>query len=118
MKKILITILVVAVSLPLFADKIKHRFLVSNYMGKSLHYVDQIDPLKSWNLNVGYPVFDMQLLDGDKLMVNQNTGYHVYNLKTREKVDTFSSKKMKGIKSMRRLKDGRHLLLQPGGGGI
>ena len=81
MKKTLITILMMAVSLPLFADKIKHRFLVSNYMGKSLHYVDQVDPSKSWNLNMGYPVFDMQLLGDDKLMVNQNSGYHVYNLK-------------------------------------
>ena len=107
MKTIAQILLSVLMAHPLFANEIKHRFLAANYMGKSLHYVDQVKPENSWNLEVGYPVFDMQLVGEDRLMVNHDNGYHIYDLKTRARADTFSSEKLKGIKSMRRLDDGR-----------
>jgi hypothetical protein len=97
----------VATSLPLFAKEIQHRFLICNFMGKSLHYVDQFDSAKSWNLDMGYPVFDMQLVGDHQLMVNQDKGYHIYDLMTQKRVRSFSSDKLKGVVSMRKLDDGR-----------
>ncbi len=107
MKKTMMVLLAATAVSPLFADGVKHRFLVSNYMGKSLHYVDQFEPANNWNLDMGYAVFDMQLIDGDRLLVNHDRGYHVYDLKSRERVSSFSSERLKGIKSVRRLDDGR-----------
>ncbi len=107
MKKVIGFLLFAVIVQVTFAEDIMHKFLIANFMGKSLHYVDQFDPENNWTIDVGYAVFDMQMIGEKRLMINHDNGYHVYDLETRERVDTFSSDKMKKIKSMRRLEDGR-----------
>ena len=107
MKKVTLMLLVATMSLSLFGKEIKHRFLISNFMGKSLHYIDQFDSSKTWEIKLGQIVMDMQLIGDNQLMVNHNNGYDIYDLKTQKKVKRFSSKKINSIKSMSRLSDGR-----------
>jgi len=107
MKRILMIMLAVALSSPLLAKDIRHRFLINNFMGKSLHYVDQFDSSNNWQVKLGQTAMDMQLVGDNQVMVNTSKGYDLYDLKTRKKTKSFSSKKMRGIKSMRRLADGR-----------
>ena len=107
MKKVTLMLLVATVSFALFGKEIKHRFLINNFMGKSLHYIDQFDVSNNWELKLEQIVMDMQLIGGNQLMVNHRNGCHIYDLTTRERVKSFSSKKINSIISMRRLSDGR-----------
>ncbi|MDD2598051.1 MAG: hypothetical protein PHO37_02335 [Kiritimatiellae bacterium] len=107
MKKMILMLMVAALGLTTFGNEIKHRFLISNFMGKSLHYVDQMDASKNWELKLEQIVMDMQLVGNNQLMVNHDKGYHLYDLNTRERTKNFRSDKMSAIRSMRRLQDGR-----------
>lgn len=107
MKRTVLMLMVASLGLTTFGNEIKHRFLISNFMGKSLHYVDQLDATKNWELKLDQIVMDMQLVGNNQLMVNHDKGYHTYDLSTRALTKSFRSDKMSGIRSMRRLKDGR-----------
>lgn len=92
-------------------EEIKHRFIVSDFMHSSLHYVDQRDPSKNWTLKLPEIAFDLQLVGGNRLLVNRAKGYDVYDLGTRERVESFQSEAVKDtVRSVRRLADGRTLL--------
>lgn len=92
-------------------EEIKHRFIVSDFMHSSLHYVDQTDPSKNWTLKLPEIAFDLQLVGGNRLLVNRAKGYDIYDLGTREKVESFQSEVVKDtVRSVRRLADGRTLL--------
>jgi hypothetical protein len=82
-------LLVLATALPLFAKEIKHRFLICNYIGQAVQYVDQFDSSKNWTIKPGFSSFDIQLIGDNKLMICHDNGYHVYDLNTREKVKKF-----------------------------
>lgn len=97
-------------------EEIKHRFIVSDFMHSSLHYVDQTEPAKNWTLKLPEIAFDLQLVGGNRLLVNRSKGYDVYDLKTREKVESFQSDVVKDtVRSVRRLADGRTLLASQAG---
>ena len=97
-------------------EEIKHRFIVSDFMHSSLHYVDQTDASKNWTLKLPEIAFDLQLVGGNRLLVNRSKGYDVYDLSTRAKVDSFQSEVVKGtVRSVRRLADGRTLLSSQAG---
>jgi hypothetical protein len=49
----------------------------------------------------------MQLIGGNRLLCNRTKGYDVYDLATREKVDSFQSATLKDVRSVRRQADGR-----------
>jgi len=88
-------------------EEIKHRFLVSDFMHCSVHYVDQTDASKNWTLKLPEITFDLQLVGGNSLLCNRTKGYDVYDLATRAKVDSFQSDALKDVRSVRRLADGR-----------
>jgi len=91
-------------------EEIKHRFLVSDFMHASIHYVDQTDASKNWSLKLPEITFDLQLIGNNRLLCNRSKGYDVYDLATREKVDSFQSDALKDVRSVRRLGDGRTFL--------
>ena len=96
-------------------EEIKHRFLVSDFMHSSVHYVDQTDASKNWTLKLPEITFDLQLVGGNRLLCNRSSGYDVYDLATREKVDSFHSAALKDVRSVRRMADGRTFLGTQGG---
>ena len=96
-------------------EEIKHRFLVSDFMHCSVHYVDQTDTSKNWTLKLPEITFDLQLIGGNRLLCNRSKGYDVYDLTTRQKVDSFQSDALKDVRSVRRLADGRTFLGSQGG---
>lgn len=91
-------------------EEIKHRFLVSDFMHSSVHYVDQADASKNWTLKLPEITFDLQLIGGNRLLCNRSNGYDVYDLATRTKVDSFHSDTLKDVRSVRRRADGRTFL--------
>lgn len=91
-------------------DEIKHRFLVSDFMHHAVHYVDQTDPSKNWTLTLPELAMDLQLVGNNRLLCNRSQGYDVYDLSTRQKVDSFQSDAAKEIRTVRRLADGRTFL--------
>jgi len=95
--------------------EIKHRFLVSDFMNRSVHYVDQEDASKNWTLNLPELAMDLQLVGGNRLLCNRSKGYDVYDLATRAKADSFQSAALNGVRSVRRLADGRTFLGTEGG---
>jgi hypothetical protein len=95
--------------------EIRHRFLVSDFMHHSVHYVDQTDASKNWTLTLPELAMDFQLIGGNRLLCNRLNGYDVYDLATREKVDGFQSEAVKDVRSVRRLPDGRTFLGTQGG---
>lgn len=88
-------------------EEIKHRFLVSDFMHHAVHYVDQTDASKNWTITLPEITMDLQLVGGNRLLCNRSKGYDVYDLGTRQKVDSFQSEAVKEIRSVRRLADGR-----------
>lgn len=96
--------------------EIRHRFIVSDFMHSSLHHVDQADPSKNWTLKLPEVAFDLQLVGGNRLLCNRAKGYDVYDLATRERVESFQSDAVKDtVRSVRRLADGRTFLGTQGG---
>lgn len=92
-------------------DEIKHRFLVSDFMHSSIHYVDQTDASKNWTLTLPELTMDLQLVGKNQLLCNRSKGYDVYDLSTREKVDSFQCDEIKDtVRTVRRLADGRTFL--------
>lgn len=96
-------------------EEIKHRFLVSDFMHSSVHYVDQTDASKNWTLTLPEIAFDLQLIGGNRLLCNRSKGYDVYDLATRQKVDSFQADALKDVKSVRRRADGRTFFGSQGG---
>ena len=95
--------------------EIKHRFLASDFMHCSVHCVDQTDASKNWSLKLPEIAFDLQLVGGNRLLCNRSKGYDIYDLATRQKVDSFQSDALKDVRSVRRLADGRTFLGTQGG---
>jgi len=95
--------------------EIRHRFLVCDFMNSSVHYVDQADASKNWTLKLPELSMDLQLVGKDRLLCNRSRGYDIYDLATRQKVDSLLSDAVKDIRSVRRLEDGRTFLGSQGG---
>ena len=115
MKRISVLALTAGVAFLMRGDEIKHRFLASDFMHSSLHYVDQYDASKNWTLKLPEIAFDLQLLDNNRVLCNRSKGYDVYDLKTRENVDSFQLDNLKDIRTVRRMDDGRTFLGSQGG---
>lgn len=90
--------------------EIQHRFLVSDFMHASLHYVDQRDSSKNWTLKLPELAMDLQLIDNRQVLCNTSRGYDVYDLATRQKTDSLRSDALRSVRTVRRLADGRTFL--------
>lgn len=98
------------VSLAAFPAKaeIRHRFLAVGESRAELHYVDQSDPAKDWNLKLPAKHRDLQLVGGNRVALTTPDGYRKYRL-----ADRSVAKEVKGFPGtmgMRRFPDGRTLL--------
>ena len=95
------------------AEVIKHKFLVMDEGRHLIHYVDQNDPKNDWTLDHKGNGWDMQLLDGNRLLANTSNGWVIYDLKTRKLLEEHSDKALKGrVMSMRWMPDGTKYLLE------
>lgn len=88
--------------------EIRHRFLAVGESRAELHYVDQTDPSKDWNLKLPTKHRDLQLVGGNRLAMTTPDGYREYRL-----ADRSVAKEVKGFPGtmgIRRFPDGRTLL--------
>jgi len=98
------------------AAEVKHKFLGVDNKANNLIYVDQTDPKNNWTAAIPSGSRDMQIIDGNKVLVSHGNGAGEYNLATGKKLWSVDS--FKGINSARRLPCGNTLLGGAGKGGI
>ncbi len=108
MHRMLLLAAVLSLAPPLVGAEIRHRFLAVGESRAELHYVDQTDPSKDWNLKLPNKHRDLQLVGGNRLATTTPDGYREYNL-----ADRSVAKEVKGFPrtmGIRRFPDGRTLL--------
>lgn len=91
-------------------ETIKHRFLAADESRSQLIYVDQFEPSKDWTIKTPEKHRDMQLIGGGKLLVNTDSGYREYDLKTHKEVREVKKDFLRGSMSLQRLPDGRTIV--------
>ena len=98
------------------AADIAHKFLAVDNKSNNLVYVDQADTKNNWTTAIPRGSRDLQIIEGNKVLVSHGNGAGEYDLATGKKfwaIDTF-----RGINSARRLPDGNTLLCGHVKGGI
>jgi hypothetical protein len=90
-------------------NAITHRFLAVDDGTLTLHYVDQVEPAKSWRVKFGRYCMDMQLIGSNRVALAVDSGYREFDL-----ADGKERKVVKGpgglMHAMERLQDGRTVL--------
>ena len=89
---------------------IRHRFLAVDESRSKLHYVDQTDESKNWEISYGGRYRDIQLIGGGKILINTGSGYREYDLATRKQTAEFADKQLAGSETVRRTTDGRTIV--------
>jgi len=82
------------------------RFLLYDESRGILHYVNQRDPAKDWELNLGHALRDFQLIGNHQFIIAQGFGYSVWDLQTRKLVQDIHVPDLGGGISARRRADG------------
>ena len=95
---------------------IAHKFLAVDNKLNNLVYVDQADPKNNWTAAIPGGSRDLQIIEGDKVLVSHGNGAGEYDLATGKKLWAIDS--FRGINSARRLPDGNTILGGHGSGGI
>jgi len=98
------------------AADITHKFLGVDNKANNLIYVDQTDATKSWTTAIPGRSRDLQIIDGNKVLVSHGNGAGEYDLATGKKLWSIDS--FRGINSARRLPCGSTLLGGGAKGGI
>ena len=98
------------------AADIAHKFLAVDNKLNNLIHVDQTDAKKNWTAAIPGGSRDLQVIDGDKVLVSHGNGAGEYDLATGRKLWAIDS--FKGISSARRLPDGNTILGGAGKDGI
>ena len=106
----------VAFGLNARAADVAHKFLGVDNKANNLIYVDQTDTKKSWTAAIPGGSRDLQVIEGNKVLVSHGNGAGEYDLATGKKLWAIES--FNGINSARRLPDGNTLLGGSGKGGI
>lgn len=90
------------------AGEIRHRFLAVDESRVQLHYVDQVEPSRSWTLKLPCKHRDLQLVGNNRVLLSSPEGYREFDL-----TDHRVAKEVKGYQggmTARRLPDGRTIL--------
>jgi len=98
------------------AADITHKFLAVDNKLNNLVYIDQTDTKNNWTTAIPRGSRDLQIIEGNKVLVSHGNGAGEYDLVTGKKhwaIESFQS-----INSARRLPDGNTLLGGRGPGGI
>ncbi len=98
------------------AADIAHKFLAVDNKLNNLVYVDQGDPKNNWTTAIPRGSRDLQIIEGEKVLVSHGNGAGEYDLATGKKLWAIDS--FRGINSARRLPDGNTILGGHGSGGI
>lgn len=111
----LAAVLAVAMPVALRAEEflkepLKHRFLLYDESRGTLHYVNQNDPAKDWDLNLGHALRDFQLVGNHQFIIAQGFGYSLWDLPTRKLVEDVHVPDFGGGISARRRADGATVL--------
>jgi hypothetical protein len=85
---------------------IRHVFLAMDESRHQILYVNQFDPSKDWAIKG--PFRDMQLIGGNKILLNTDDGYREYSLESRTLLKEV--KGFAGVMCARRTADGKTLL--------
>jgi hypothetical protein len=93
---------------PVHADT-KHRFLCIDNARNHLLCVDQHEPAKSWCVSILPGSRDLQLLDGNRVLVSHGNGAAEYDLGTGQRLDGAVDRYAQ-VSSAQRLADGRTML--------
>ncbi|MDP6544160.1 MAG: DUF1080 domain-containing protein [Phycisphaerae bacterium] len=114
-----ITVLVAvigALSPPARSADITHKFLGVDNKANNLVYVDQTDAKNNWTTAIPGGSRDLQIIEGNKVLVSHGNGAGEYDLATGKKLWAIDS--FKGVNTARRLPCGNTLLGAGGRGGI
>lgn len=108
MKKLLCLIFLSALTVQ--AEPIQHCFLAKGESRAQLHYVDQLDPANDWDIQLPRNCRDIQLIDGNRILISHSDGYLEYDLTTQKKIKQVTAKKGAQIESAIRLPNGHTVL--------
>jgi len=98
------------------AAEIAHKFLAVDNKLNNLLYVDQTDTKNNWTTSIPRGSRDLQIIEGNKVLVSHGNGAGEYDLTTGKKLWAIDT--LRGINSARRLPDGNTILGGHGSGGI
>ncbi|MGD0090665.1 MAG: hypothetical protein ABSE73_12160 [Planctomycetota bacterium] len=91
-------------------EPIKHRFLLYSEGRGMLYYVNERDPAKDWDLNLGHTLRDFQLIGNHQFIIAQGFGYSVWDLESRKLVQDVHVPDFGGGLTARRRADGATVL--------
>ena len=92
------------------APAVKHRFLAEDESRSQLLLVDQSNPSQNWIIKFPERYRDYQLVGGNKIMLNTDSGFREYDLKTQQLVREVKDPAFSSITTARRLPDGRTII--------
>jgi|GEM_PF-734367 len=93
---------------PARGAEIAHKFLGVDNKANNLVYVDQTDAKNNWTTAIPRGARDLQIIEGNRVLVSHGNGAGEYDLVTGKKLWSIDS--FKGINSARRLPNGNTLL--------
>lgn len=85
---------------------IRHSFIVNDEARSQLHFVDQNDSTKNWNISLPYRCRDYQLIGNQQLLLSGGDGYYIYNLTTKKLLKEFHNSAYANTQSVRRTTNG------------
>jgi len=85
---------------------IRHSFIVVDESRAQLHFVDQNDHSKDWNISLPYRCRDYQLIGNQQLLLSGGDGYYIYDLTTKKILKEFHNPAYTNSQSVRRTTDG------------
>lgn len=88
------------------SEQIRHSFIADDESRSQLHFVDQNDHSKDWNINLPYRCRDYQLIGNQQLLLSGGDGYYIYDLTTKKMIKEFHNTTYSNTQSVRRTTDG------------
>ncbi|HEX3030278.1 MAG TPA: dockerin type I domain-containing protein [Clostridia bacterium] len=85
---------------------IRHSFIAVDEARSQLHFVDQNDHSKDWNITLPYRCRDYQLIGNQQLLLSGGDGYYIYDLTTRKMIKEFHNSSYSNTQTVRRTTDG------------
>lgn len=85
---------------------IRHSFIAADEARSQLHFVNQNDHSKDWNINLPYRSRDYQLIGNQQLLLSGGDGYYIYDLTTKKMLKEFHNTAYSNTQTVRRTTDG------------
>jgi len=116
LSRYLAAVALVAIATPV-SGAVQHRFLCIDNGRNCLLYVDQSQPAASWSVSIPPGSRDLQVLDGNRVLVSHGNGAAEYDLGTGRR-RSWSVDRYAQVSSAQRLADGRTLLAANSAAGV